>query len=240
MKVLKAILKLILVIILIVIAVITTIALFAFLGFLQEMFLIPAGYELWVTNGYYILLLLGIEVLIISYFRVLYIRKTKKSIDENDEIISFVIKFVTKYKKISTLTIIIMLYLVFINVLTLRGDDIIVRSTFNPFGRTYTIQDVEKVKTGFRGKFNIPYAQEKGEFFYKITMKDGKTFNLNGGAGSEGEMYNDDTYLPIEVFDKKLMKYNNSVKKESSTENIEYANIGQVYIDRFVRIIENK
>ncbi len=130
-------------------------------------------------------------------------------------------------------------YLCLMNTVFVTEDSIIVHSPFNVKGTTYSYYDVEKVETGFGdGGFALFDYQKKGTFYYKVKI-DGKTLLFTGGQTSEDiQRYTDDTYLELEEFDQKIV--NCGAEKESSEENYEDCFMDQEYIDRFLRIINNK
>lgn len=146
-----------------------------------------------------------------------------------------IVKWLKKHYKIYLSVCLISIYLFMSNVSTISPSKIIYRSWFDPLGTIYSYDDIESVECGFY-KNGLYYFHEKGEFYYKVHMKDGKVISLQNTQTIE--KYEDDTYLEIEVFDKDVMKY--PVKKISSDKYYEYAMLDQRYIDRFILIINNK
>ncbi len=130
-------------------------------------------------------------------------------------------------------------YLCLMNTVFVTEDSIIVHSPFNIKGKVYSYNEVEKVITGFGDGGLAPFDyQKKGNFYYKVKV-DGKTLLFTGGQVSEDiQRYADDTYLELEEFDQNLM--NAGAEKESSEENYEDCFMDQEYVDRFLRIINNK
>ena len=130
-------------------------------------------------------------------------------------------------------------YFCLMNTVFVTEDSIIVHSPLNIKGKVYSYDQVEKVITGFGDGGLAPFEyQKKGNFYYKVKI-DGKTLLFTGGQVSEDiQRYTDNTYLELEEFDQKIMKY--GAIKESSTENYEDCFMDQEYVDRFLRIINNK
>lgn len=130
-------------------------------------------------------------------------------------------------------------YLCLMNTVFVTEDSIIVHSPINIKGKVYSYNEVEKVITGFGdGGLALFDYQKKGNFYYKVKV-DGKTLLFTGGTPSEDiQRYTDDTYLELEEFDQKIMEL--GAKKESSEENYEDCFMDQEYVDRFLRIINNK
>ena len=130
-------------------------------------------------------------------------------------------------------------YLCLMNTVFVTEDSIIVHSPFNIKGTVYSYNEVEKVITGFGDGGLAPFDyQKKGNFYYKVKV-DGKTLLFTGGQVSEDiQRYMDDTYLELEEFDQKIMEY--GAEKESSEENYEDCFMDKEYVDRFLRIVNNK
>lgn len=127
------------------------------------------------------------------------------------------------------------LYLSLSSVTTVSPDKIVHHSFINPFGTVYSYDDIKQVECGFLGNSFFSF-REKGDFYYKVTMSDGKTLNFNNTQTNE--QYEEDTYSELVVFDNEIMKRN--VIKISSEDNSEFALLDQIYIDRFKSIINNK
>lgn len=130
-------------------------------------------------------------------------------------------------------------YLCLMNTVFVTEDSIIVYSPFNIKGKTYSYEDVEKVVTGFGDGGLAPFDYQKtGSFYYKVKV-DGKTLLFTSGTPSEDiQRYSEHTYLELEEFDQKIM--NAGAEKESSEENHEDCFLDKEYVDRFLRIINNK
>lgn len=117
-------------------------------------------------------------------------------------------------------------------------DKIIYHSLLNPFGTAYAYEQVEKIDTGFGDKFfAIAEYNRKGNFYYKIEV-DGKKIVFHTPSVNEDIQRYDDSYIELEEFDEELMKL--GISKTSSDKNYEKCIMDQRYIDRFLRIINNK
>lgn len=146
-----------------------------------------------------------------------------------------VLEWIKNHIIIFLVILILSLYLSIVNVTTVSPNKIIHHSFMNPFGTVYSYDDIEKVECGFLGNSFFSF-REKGDFFYEVTMKDGKLLKFNDTQTIEE--YEDDTYSELVVFDNEIMSRN--VIKISNEENSEYALLDQIYIDRFKSIINNK
>ena len=118
--------------------------------------------------------------------------------------------------------------------------EIICHSPIHPMGVRYSYSDVEKITVGVGQEIlSFEPHKRKGEFFYQIVL-DGKTitFMTDGTANSEIERYNEHTYLWYEEFDQKLVDLD--IPKESDSTGYENISMGEEYVERFYRILENK
>ncbi len=118
-------------------------------------------------------------------------------------------------------------------------DKIIVHSPLHPFGIEYSYEDVYEVEAGFGTKnFAFSEHKKKGNFSYTVKLKDGREIIMHTfSPNSNIERYSD-TYLAIEEFDQRLMELD--IKKQSSEKGYEHCDFDKKYVDRFLRIINNK
>ena len=120
------------------------------------------------------------------------------------------------------------------------ADAIICHSPIYPMGVSYKYSDVEKITTGVGQKDMTFFQHErKGQFHYQIEL-DGTTiiFLTGSSTNDEIERYNEHTYLWFEEFDQKLVEL--GIPKEGDVSGCENISLDQEYVDRFIRIIENK
>lgn len=104
---------------------------------------------------------------------------------------------------------------------------------YNQTGIIYKYDDIESVETGFyRNKIGF-LRNQSGNFYYKVNFKDGKKINFHDSISRY-----EDTYTDYVVFDKLIMA--KGVTKTSSTENVKYSSLGEVYINRLCDVINNK
>lgn len=107
-------------------------------------------------------------------------------------------------------------------------------SFYNPTGTIYSYNDISKVQVGFKGKYNKIFKGHAGEFYYIVSLKDGKKMNFYQTNSTF-----EDTYLELEIFDKLIMD-TGKAQKQSSKENYQFCDFDKRYIERFLRIIENR
>ena len=79
-------------------------------------------------------------------------------------------------------------------------------------------------------------SERQGEFSYQIQL-DGKKIVFMQPTVNQN-LIPDDTYIELEEFDRRLM--NLGIPKESSTEGSQYNDLDSHYLERFLRIVENK
>lgn len=126
-------------------------------------------------------------------------------------------------------------YFILTSVTAISNDKIEYHSLIRPFGIIYSYQDIESIECGFY-KNSLFYLHDKGDFYYKLNMKDGKTISLEEIQTTS--QFEDDTYSEIEYFDSQVMKYN--IKKISSDQYSQYNTLDKVFVKRFLSIINNK
>ncbi len=198
---------------------------------LGSYFLAPEGYLFYVNNQSILMVSMFLAVISAIFIWVMFgVRK------ENGGVF-------TKKQKISVIvTIIFMAVLCYCGATSftyVTEDKIIAHSPLHPFGIEYDYNDVSEVKAGF-GTKNFAFAEhkKKGNFSYTVKLKDGREIIMHTfSPNSDIERYSD-TYLEIEEFDQKLMELD--IKKESSEKGYEHCDFDKKYVDRFLRIINNK
>ena len=119
-------------------------------------------------------------------------------------------------------------------------DAIICHSPMHPRGVKYSYSDVEQITAGVgQKKLTFEEHNRKGKFFYQIRL-DGKiiTFLTDCSSNDEIERYNEHTHLWFEEFDQKLVEL--GIPKESDSKGYEDIDMGEEYVERFRRILENK
>ena len=145
-----------------------------------------------------------------------------------------------KWKVVASVIWIFLFYCCAISFTVVTEDSIICHSPIHPKGVIYSYSDITKITTGV-GQKNITFLQHerKGQFYYRIEL-DGKNITFLTGVTSNDQLerYNENTYLWFEEFDQKLVEL--GISKESDSTGYENINMGQEYIERFYRILENK
>lgn len=212
-------------------AIILTFAIFAGIGKLQEAIFVPKNYLMFMFKPPYSYLVFFFEVELIA-FLISRIYKKVKNIELKWTV--NICNFAKKNIVVTILLNIALLYMCITGITMVTENKITDYSFYNPMGTTYSYEDISKVEAGFNGKKFGIFPKGAGEFYYTVFFNDGNKVNFYQ-ANSEFE----DTYLELEVFDKLIMD-TGKVEKTSSKENYELCDFDQRYVDRFLRIIDNK
>ena len=214
-----------------------------FLGFfilsswIRAIILIPDDATLWAVREPYNTITSVFELIIFIAVILLYYRIKERKNENKSLLYIKTINFFKAKNKMITAILLGMLYLYFINIICITGETIVLRGTFSPLGKEYSLKDVAKVDTGFTSSKKL-FGSSKSTFYYKITLKDGKKFDINSFS-SKGKNYEGNTYSAIEDIDKKIMENSSDVVKTASLDNYENVRLAQQYMDTFERIIEN-
>ncbi len=214
-----------------ILAIILTISIFAGIGALQEAIFVPKNYLMFMFKPPYSYFIFFYEIELIA-FLISRVYKKIKNIE-----LKWTVEFCNFVKKNIFVTIfinILLLYVCITGITVVTENKITDYSFYNLMGTTYSYEDISKVEAGFNGKKFGIFPKGAGEFYYTVYFNDGNKVNFYQ-ANSEFE----DTYLELEIFDKLIMN-TGKVEKTSSKENYELCDFDQRYIDRFLRIIDNK
>lgn len=214
-----------------ILAIVLTISIFVGIGTLQEAIFVPKNYLMFIFKPPYSYFIFFYEIELIA-FLISRVYKKIKNIE-----LKWTVDFCNFVKKNIFVTIIIniiLLYVCITGITVVTENKITDYSFYNPMGTTYSYEDISKVEAGFNGKKFGIFPKGAGEFYYTVFFNDGNKVNFYQ-ANSEFE----DTYLELEIFDKLLMD-TGKAEKTSSKENYELCDFDQRYVDRFLRIIDNK
>ncbi|WP_027625722.1 MerR family transcriptional regulator [Clostridium lundense] len=214
--------------------VVLSIAIFAGITKLQQVIFVPRDYLMFMFKPpySYIFLFFEIEILVI-FISILY--KKVKNVEWKwaAQLFDFLKKNIIK----TIILNIVLLYAAITGITVVTRNQITDYNFYNPMGTKYYYNDISKVQAGFEGKsFKIfrESSGRAGDFYYIVTFKDGKKINFYQ-ANSPFE----DTYLELEIFDKLIMS-TSKVEKVSSKDNYQLCYFDKRYVDRFLRIIENR
>ncbi len=155
-----------------------------------------------------------------------------------DVLIGWVLKRSAKVKAMIIAIWIVLVYICISQANIVTKDKIIIRNFLHPIGISYSYSDVEAIEAGFGQKsFSIAEYQKKGQFHYIIYVNGQKLVFMTPTVNESIDRY-DDSYLELEEFDQKLVEL--AVEKTASKECSNYCYLDQRYVDRFLRIINNK
>lgn len=129
-------------------------------------------------------------------------------------------------------------YFAVVNVAFVTPETIVSYSTLHPAGVVYEYRDIRRVDTSFGWK-NIAVREykKKGTFSYRISVGEKKLVFSQPYPNESIERYEEDSYLELEEFDARVMSF--GVPKKGSANYSDRCDMDQVYVDRFLRIIEN-
>lgn len=226
------------IILILIISLVVFLLFFVSISWIQGNLFIPEDFTIWGVREPYDKIVFVFECMIFFLLISCYFKIKKRKTGKEALMYAPSIEFSKSNKIIGAILMIVMLCLYFTNIMCIKDESIVLRSTLSPLGKEYCLEDIKAVETGFNSKKKF-FGASKGTFYYIITLKDGKKFDINNFS-SEGKKYEEDTYSAIEEIDKKIMESNPNVVKASSLDYYEYAGLAQQYMDRFKRIIENK
>lgn len=134
---------------------------------------------------------------------------------------------------------IVLAYICVTSVTYVTEDKIVHHTPLNPFGTSYAYEDVESVDVNFGSKgFAIFEYKRKGSFNYVVSVGGKEIVFHTPTVNEDIDRYVDESYLELEEFDQTLMEM--GVEKTANTTYSDYCDFDQEYVDRFLRIAENK
>lgn len=217
-----------------IICVILTCFLFCFINKIQIFLFAPDKWKFYSMDNLTVIMLaiLLIFPLVSLFFNTINKIRKHKSDNLDDNKYKSTFKH-TPYIKISKIVLwLILFYICFSKITFVTDKNIICYDFLHPQGVYYTYSQVTDIKTGF-GLKRFSINEKIGQFYYRIKL-DNKWIDL---SLEEPQTYKDD-YIELENFDNLIMKYNpNKISNEKGYENI---NLDKHYIERLLKIINNK
>ncbi|MNS95995.1 hypothetical protein D3C72_1302760 [compost metagenome] len=226
-----------------ILALVMTFFLFFIIDKIQVWLFVPKDYIAYGMSytGVFAILFFELEIIAILF----NFLRTKLNISYIDDIFSVIISFIPKKIIIPVITLANLFAMIFIftSLITVTNENIRVFDFRSINWRNYEYDQIQKVETGFFSK-----GKRKGEFYYKVTMDNGKDINLIDCSQKEviklrnGDVVNADeinSYLWIKIVDEYIMenKVNKISDDYSKTNTYDY---DQIYIDLFTGIMNNK
>ena len=200
-----------------------------------ELLLAPKDYYFYEYHSWVQLPMIALIMLPLALAARILVSKIRKK--EDDEVLLW--ESLGKGRIVVGIAWLVGLYCCMTSITFVTKDTIVYHSPLHPTGIAYDYSDVEQITTGF-GTKKIAFQEykRKGNFYYQLEV-DGKTITFHvPTCNEEIEAYAKDSYLELEEFDQRLMEL--GISKESSTEEAKNCVLDQEYVDRFIRIIENK
>ncbi|TYS68268.1 hypothetical protein FZC76_11040 [Sutcliffiella horikoshii] len=206
--------------------------LYSFIGYLQYLVFVPEDYMLWVfkypASRFMIIIGLYLFLIFLYFFYRKYREKTQATRKRRVLWISFIV------------TNIVGFYIIFSSVTVITDQKIIDHSFLHPQGKEYDFTDVVKIDAGVRGdRYYFPFTHNKGDFYYKIELTDGKMIDLNDEAGGYENEDEHPTYV-LNKLDVRLIEI--GITKKSSMDNFHYTteSLDRMYTDQIKSILERK
>ncbi len=205
---------------------------FILIGFIQYSLFVPDDYVLWVFKypySRYIIVIVFYLFLVFFYF---FYKENR----EKDPVTKKRKKFWTGFIILN----IIGFYIIFTSVTVVTDHKIIDHSFLHPQGREYEFEEIVKIETGVRGnRYYFPFTHNRGDFYYKIELMDGKIIDLNDEASGYEDEDDHPTFV-LNKLDARLVEM--GVTKVSSMDNFDYTteSLDRMYTDQIKSILERK
>ncbi|XEC95035.1 hypothetical protein AB6A23_00095 [Paenibacillus tarimensis] len=218
--------------------VLLTIVIALVIGMIQEKVFVPQDYLMWIFKYPFSRFVFVYEL----YFAIAVFYTYSKYFSEKGSSYNWTNSSkIKRYKKLIITTFVtlnlVLFYMIITAVTVITSNKIIDHSFLSPQGREYSYTDVVKINSGVHGKnrwwMNSSFTHAKGDFFYLIELNDGTRIDLAESGGTK----QDDPRFILEELDKTLV--NMGIPKQSSMENFQYINLGEIYKEKIRNILEN-
>lgn len=219
------------IIIIAIVAIVAVIFIYIGITWMQEKLFVSNNYIFYQFNwpNSYLIFLFEFEILAICIY---FLFKSK--INNEIQWVADLVRGIKKHWIITIVINVVVLYFTITSVTVVNYDKITKHTWHNPKGIEYMYSEIKSVDTGFKGNIIGSAGKKRGDFYYDITFKNGKSLSFNAAITDKYDV----TYTEYEVFDDLVMKGN--VTKTGSTENSKYSYLDQQYIEILCRVIENK
>ncbi|MGD6781434.1 MULTISPECIES: hypothetical protein [Bacillaceae] len=205
---------------------------FLLIGYLQYTLFVPNDYVLWVFKYPYSRFIIVIVFYLFLVFFYFFFKKNRGKVSATK-----------KRKNIWTAFIILNIigfYIIFTSVTVVTEEKIIDHSFLHPQGEEYDFKDIVKIEAGVRGnRYYFPFTHNRGDFYYKIQLMNGKIIDLNDEASGYDEENDHPTFV-LNKLDARLVDM--GITKESSMDNFHYTteSLDRMYTDQIKNILERK
>ncbi|WP_312474486.1 hypothetical protein [Neobacillus sp.] len=215
---------------------ILSVAIFAFISFIQEKLLVPNNSLIWVIKStasrfvfiYEFYLMFGLFLLLYKDLR------------------KWFSGFYKKHRRtvfpIFGIVNIMLFYAIVTNVAVVTNNKIINHSFLIPQGKQYSYNNITKITAGIYGKKQF-LGSSKGDFYYIIELNDGTKIDL-GDGGSSYAIFNENTNeadprFILAKLDRQWVDM--GIPKKASMSNFKYTSysLAKIYSDKIRSILEN-
>jgi hypothetical protein len=211
--------------------IIFTIAIFAFIEWLQSKLFIPNDYIMWVVKPPLSRLVFIYEIYLFFAYYIIFRKDFRKTF------FSFLKRNRSKFFIIFPIVNFVLLYVILTNVTVITSTRITDFTITTPKGINYQYHDITNITTGVYGEKQL-FGHSKGDFYYIVAFKDGKKIDWANDVGAVKN--NIDERFILNKLDKKLV--NMGIPKKSSMANFKYTtkSLDKIYTDKIKSILERK
>lgn len=224
-----------------IISVLLALALFLFVTQIQIHMLAPEGWLFYQMSPVAEVIMMICTVLFIVYilYSVVHFLKLRKGTEIDDESTPLGFGLFWKYKAFVIVVLLAGIIISICDVTFVTKDRIKDFSIFNLSGTEYSYEDVESIKANFGTKtFAILEHKKKGQFSYTVNIGDKEYIFSVPTVNEEIDRYAEHSYLELEEFDEALMQL--GVRKMSDDAGSQFCDLDSEYVERFLKIINNK
>ncbi|OIK10778.1 hypothetical protein BIV60_20110 [Bacillus sp. MUM 116] len=216
--------------------IILSVAIFAFISFIQEKLLVPNNSLIWVIKSpasrfvfiYEFYLMFGLSLLVYKDLRKWFSRFYKKHRR-------------TVFPIFGILNI-MLFYAIVTDVAVVTNNKIINHSFLIPQGKEYSYNNITKITAGIYGKKQF-LGSSKGDFYYIIELNDGTKIDLGDGGSSYASFNEDNNEADPRFILAKLDRQwvDMGIPKKASIANFKYTSnsLAKIYSDKIRSILEN-
>jgi hypothetical protein len=217
--------------------IILSIAIFAFISFIQEKLFVPDNSLIWVIKPPTSRFVFIYEFFLMFGFFLLLFKDLRKWFS------IFLKKHRSTVFPIFGIVNIMLFYAIVTDVAVVTNNKIINHSFLIPQGKQYSYNNITKITAGIYGK-KQSLGPSKGDFYYLIELNDGTKIDL-GDGGSSYASFNEDNNNEADLrfilakLDRQWVDM--GIPKKASMSNFKYTSdsLAKIYADKIRSILEN-
>ncbi|MBM4763751.1 hypothetical protein [Bacillus sp. B15-48] len=216
---------------------ILSIAIFAFISFIQEKLFVPSNSLIWVIKSF------AAKFVFIYEFYLMFGLFLLLSKDLRKWFSGFYKKHHRTVFPIFGIVNILLFYAVITDVAVVTNDKIVNHSFLTPHGKQYSYSNITKITAGIYGK-NRFLGSSKGQFYYVIELNNGTKIDFGDGGSSfvsfnEEDSNEADPRFILAKLDRQWVDM--GIPKKASMSNFKYTqdSLAKIYSDKIRSILEN-